>query len=430
MNKKRIIILIGKIIGVILLSLVLLLAGIYLYLNSKNLKELPKPMGNYTVGITHLEFTDLDRKEIFDKTKDSYREIPVTIFYPADSDEGKSSASYSTPEALKMMSKLTSGLWNKNMSKLKTHVYEDVKISNNKDNYPVIIFNHGYASYEMQNTVLCSDLASYGYIVISIGHPYESTAVKYTDGRIIEIPKSRIEKFMGKGAFSKEYNSFLMKLLRQSKKEVCTDVEAMEVAEYLFQENNEFLTNNLHIWVQDTIFIANQLENLNNGTINSIFKGKLNLSLGLGITGHSYGGATATQTCLSDDRFVAGINIDGGDYGDYLYKDIKTPFMILGSEIIDWASRSAYIYNSQDAYRVIVSGTEHWGFTDVVFSSKQAHIGSKIGKREMYEFREIVTKYNLMFFEKYLLKNDSVDLRDIKYKDIRFYEKKSKELDM
>ena len=45
---------------------------------------LPKPTGEYPVGITHLAFTDLARAEPFTEDPDDRREVTVTVWYPAD----------------------------------------------------------------------------------------------------------------------------------------------------------------------------------------------------------------------------------------------------------------------------------------------------------------------------------------------------------
>ncbi len=120
-----------------------------------NLKELPKPIGKYIVGITQLDFTDQSRKKVFPFEEDNaFRKIPVTIFYPAESNSNKDSAPYSSSELLEALSKMTFGLLPKNAAKVKTNCYENIPIAAGEDRYPVIIFNHGYGSYTMQSTVL------------------------------------------------------------------------------------------------------------------------------------------------------------------------------------------------------------------------------------------------------------------------------------
>ena len=388
-----------------------------------NIKELPKPVGKYIVGITQLDFTDKSRKKVFTFEEDNtFREIPVIIFYPAESNEDKDSAPYSSPEVLEVLSKMTFGLISKNVAKVKTNCYRNVPIASSKDKYPVILFNHGYGGYAMQNTILCSDLASLGYIVVSVGHPYESLGVKYLNGRVIKMHKSFQENLKFSN-FSKEYKKNIRKVIKESVKEYYSDSKAMQTAEYFFLKNKQDLNDNVKIWAADSTFIANKLEELNEGKIESIFKRKLKLNLGLGITGHSYGGATAAQTCLYDDRFVAGINMDGGTPGDFLYKDLKKPFMLLGSHVIKNISRTTYIYNTENTYMAILDRTAHLGYTDALFIARQANIVNKIGKREKYEFREIITNYHSIFFEKYLVGDREIELKDLKYDGVEFRQK-------
>ena len=389
-----------------------------------NSPELPKPVGKYLVGITQLDFTDRSRKKVFPFEEDNaFRKIPVTIFYPVENNGGKDSAPYSDPELLEALSMMTFGLVSKNIAKVKTNCYENVPIAVNEDKYPVIIFNHGYGGYTMQCTVLCSDLASSGYIVVSIGHPYESLGIKYLDGSVIKMPKI-IQKNVKNSSLLETYKH-LQKVLKASTKEYYSDSQAMQLSEQ-FLENYQELNKNVKIWVDDSIFIAEQLEALNEGEIESIFRNKLKLDLGIGITGHSYGGATAAQACLTDSRFVAGINIDGASCGDFLYKDLKKPFMLLGTHLIKNISRTTYIYNTEDTYMTILDNTQHLGYSDALFIFRQGNIINQIGKREKYEFREIVTNYHLKFFEKYLVGNQKIELKDLKYDGVEFRQKLGK----
>ena len=384
-----------------------------------NSKELPKPVGKYLVGITQLDFTDKSRKKVFIFEEDNtFREIPITIFYPAESNKGRDSAPYSSPELLEVLSKITFGLVSKNVAKvIKTNCYKDVPIASSKDKYPVIIFNHGYGGYTMQSTILCSDLASSGYIVVSVGHPHEASGVKYLDGKVIKMDKA-IQKNL-KSITSLEY---FRKMFAASTKEYYSDIKAMKISEYILK-NNDDLANNVKIWAADSCFIADQLKTLNEGKPESIFHNKLKLDLGIGITGHSYGGATAAQTCLNDRRFVAGINIDGATCGDFAYKDIQKPFMLLGTHLIKNISRTTYIYNTKDTYIVTLDDTQHLGYSDALFISRQANLLKQIGKREKYEFREIVTNYHLKFFEKYLVGDREIELKDLKYNGVEFRQK-------
>lgn len=237
-----------------------------------NLKELPKPVGEYTVGITEMNFKDLNRKGVFPVDKGAPREIPATIFYPAESDEGKANAPYAFPEAFEILKKMSFGLFSKTMLDVKTHCYPDVDVSKKMEKYPVILFNHGYSSFTTQSTVLCADLASSGYVVVSIGHPHESGAVRYLDGRVIKMDKTFLEK-LTKGTSG----TVRRKLMRIVKEKNLSDLEAMQTARLYYNVVPDSLMNNVQVWVDDSAFIADQMEIVNAGDIPSIFKGKLDL---------------------------------------------------------------------------------------------------------------------------------------------------------
>lgn len=65
----------------------------------------------------------------------------------------------------------------------------------------------------MQDTTLCSHLASVGFIVLSIGHPYESSAVKYLNGNIIKIHDDNYMHLKQ----TREYNKYLKSIYNSTK---------------------------------------------------------------------------------------------------------------------------------------------------------------------------------------------------------------------
>ncbi|MBK1810797.1 hypothetical protein JHL18_09125 [Clostridium sp. YIM B02505] len=379
-----------------------------------NLKEFPKPFGSFVVGVTQMDFLDEGRKGVFDFAKDELRKIPARIYYPADSNENKEHESYVTKEEAIAAKKGSLGLISIDSLNIKTHCFTDVKISSKQKNYPVIFFNHGYFSYSSQNTVLCSDLASCGYIVVSLGHPYESSAVRYKDGKVIEANKELFNEF--KKTMSKDNKEKFKNLL----KNVYSDAEVVSASE-AFYENFKGTTvwNNIKIWADDTRFVADELYKLNDGKIPSMFEGRLNLELGFGITGHSYGGCTAAQVCLEDERFKCGINLDAPTYGEYRDKDIKKPFMVLGSYLIENCSRTIYLNNSEDSYAFIINKTEHMDFTDYVFFAHQTRFLGLLGKSNMYLVRDVISNYHIDFFDKYLCCDDKVDLKKHKFTEVK-----------
>ncbi|WP_172199686.1 alpha/beta hydrolase family protein [Saccharibacillus qingshengii] len=385
----------------------------------RTLPTFPVPLGTYTVGLTEMSFLDLSRKGLFDFAPDEFREIPVLIFYPADSDHDRPPATYSFKEEAERFKKETKGLVSARNHLIRLSAYRDIPISTRQSEYPVLLFNHGYAGHLMQNTVLCSDLASRGYLVVSVGHPYESGTLRYPDGRKIPVNPS----------LSEDITQTLRSRMPQFKamqKKTFSDAEIGPAAADFYRNfKSTKVWEHVRIWADDNRFVADKLEQLNEGTLPSLFTGKLKLGSGIGAIGHSYGGCAASQACLDDARFVCGINLDAPTYGDYGDRDMGKPFMILGSELMEWLARPHFLANSGDAYLVIVEGTKHMDFTDLIFYAGHLKWLNLLGRRNPMQLREIISGYTLAFFDRYLQPNGSAGVEMPTFDKVRVRMKKT-----
>ena len=124
------------------------------------------PTGNNFVSIAKF-----DTDEIGDSSHK--RKVTVTLYYP--SKEWKKECPYKDAAFQKAMP-------NPDDNGVHSFCGLDVKLIETSEPLPVIICNHGLCGFEMESTVLCADLASNGFAVASIGHPYGSSVVTYTDG--------------------------------------------------------------------------------------------------------------------------------------------------------------------------------------------------------------------------------------------------------
>ncbi len=369
----------------------------------KNFKVLPKSIGEYKVGIVQKEFSYLGVDE-------DLREISVTIYYPTDSIDGLEKYPYIFKEMYDDYENY------KHISDVETHCYKGAILSEKEKDFPVIIYNHGYGSFEMTNTVLCSDLASRGFVVVCPSHPGESTGIKYLDGRVLKMFPKYLNAMMEK-AFMDSLSSLFEKIMTTDDNE---EAKLIEYSREFFKLQERFNLR-MNDWVRDTIETADFIDELNHGLQGDLFKGRLRLNIGIGLTGHSYGGSTAFQACAVDDRFVCGVNIDGGDFGDEFGIDVKKPFMILGNPMLIKMLKAAYQNNSNDSYLIGVLNSDHLGFTDSLFYDRENGAANRIGSRDPYEFRELITSYVLKFFEKYLLNKD-VDIKELKFDNVIYRE--------
>lgn len=138
---------------------------------------------------------------------------------------------------------------------------------------PVVLYSPGEGDVRELGTGLVSDLASRGYIVVTIDHTYEAAEVEFPGGRVEVSRQANTNDDAGKDAT---------------------------------------------VRVADTRFVLDELAMLNSGInpdaerlpLPAGLTGALDLSV-TGMFGHSLGGSTAANTMAADPRISAGINLDG-----------------------------------------------------------------------------------------------------------------------
>ncbi len=349
--------------------------------------DLPKPDGTYSVGTSVMAFTDKSRNGIF-SAAGTYRELAVQVWYPADAVEFKQAQNYISDSSvganLSAYLKLPNIL--SQLKLIKTNSIPDIGLSNKENKYPVILFSHGYGGFSGQNTIQMEELASYGYVVFSIAHTYEASSSVFPNGKIIPFNAEQ------KAVFFNEYYDV--------RNNFNGDITSNEFTKYDIK-NSIIAENSVHIWSDDTSFVADQIEKLNRGEDNSIFENKLDMS-NMGVFGHSFGGATAGQVCLKDSRFKAFINMDGTPYGDTAINKITQPFMILTEGAIKEHIASGYSPEQNNYLIVAINGAKHFDFTDFTVIMPGLKNSAILGNVDGIRQEKIINDYVLSFFNRYL----------------------------
>lgn len=365
--------------------------------------DLPSPKGKYHVGTQLFSFTDNSRKEIYTNSNIP-RMLPVQVWYPTDERfcRDKEPEYLMEKESCKNFERVLGiPFLFRHLVSVKTNSYKEVPISNQEDKYPVIVFSHGYTGLIGQNTVQMEALASNGYIVFSIAHTYEAADSRFPDGVSIPYSKEQISKL------DDDWDRY-------------SYLEESSNYEYYKQTLDEKGTvfESLNVWRDDTIFVANQIEKLNEGEILSPFKDKLDIN-NMGVFGHSFGGATAGQVCAADKRFKAGINMDGSPF--LIYNNLSQPFMLMTSLESKKSIIDGY-HPKQKLLIVAVNNAEHNDFTDMtILLSWLKSIGTDIlGKIDGEKQENIMNDYILSFFNQYLkgIKEPLIDNRIDKYPEV------------
>ena len=358
---------------------------------SKKVINTPLPTGEYAVGTFSYTVYN-DREEKMYNAIGSKRSIPVKVYYPVskDSVEGLPKARY--------MSKATISAIRKNFyvpinyekvesdGTNRSECYENAPFIEG-GRFPLILFNYGYSSFLEANTYLLIELASHGYVVASVGHPYEGMITELDDGTTLKLAK---------GLSSKVYSPFLPSTIALLKlqKAKGTNEELWERFDAMQNKYNRFMIDRIPEWELDTKAALKYLK--------ENYSGRIDFANGIGVTGHSFGGATAYALCEDEpETFTCGINIDGGLFGNHDGKVITTPFLQMNCEANKTAVTVAFVKNKNVAYHAVLRDMQHLGFSDL---KHVIPLKSQMGKLDPDTAHKTVCGIHLEFFDTYLKK--------------------------
>jgi dienelactone hydrolase len=329
--------------------------------------QLPTPTGRYPIGTLSWRLTDRSRPETFGAPGE-FRQVEVIAWYPA-TPRGGALAPYLREGVAEVrpFAKLfgAESAFDK-VESVHTHAELDAPPSAAPRRLPVLVFSHGYTGLPSSYTALLEDLASHGYAVLSVVHPYESTASTLADGRVVSMNG-------GDGKYHQEIQNVLGEWGAEdettAKVTRSTDGAAQErlLRGYLGTLPRTDIA--LRRWVDDTRLVLDRLQSLPANSVASRLAARLDMSR-VGVFGHSMGGVTAAQFCLEDRRCKAAMNLDGiPQYGPMIDRVMPKPFLMVYSARPgrDGASDPIYRKAARPYFRLDVRDTGHLEFTDMVF---------------------------------------------------------------
>ena len=356
--------------------------------------------GEYKVGTHCFSFTDEGRKEVLGGAEGD-RRITVRMYYPVteESTAGKKRSRIFSPSKMKALRK--SFLMPKLSPEENTADYYHVPPMSG-EKFPLIMFSHGYGSYVEANTFLCCFLAARGYIVASVGHAFEAIENTYADGTFDLLDKTLTKKM---------YTSCFGALIAQTKllkKKGLTREEAVREFDVFQRKYCPFMIGRLDEWVKDAEAAVCEVKKR--------YADYLDLSRGVGASGHSFGGDLAYYLCKYRDEFTCGINIDGALFGDYDDSLMETPFCQISCRENLNAETRPLIGTAAPAYLVTFDKMKHISFTDIKFMLNFPLFVGKISAEEVFEN---LSYCHLTFFDRYL-KGKAADPEQTDSKNVHY----------
>ncbi|WP_280473503.1 alpha/beta hydrolase family protein [Nocardia asiatica] len=351
---------------------------------------LPAMTGPHGVGNRRLFLTDTARTDPI--TGSGQRKVSVTAWYPTPSTGAvarylSNVDSYDETMALNLVNGLENAGCSKqfwtgaikcggffgnvdpnttmfgNIRARDTRAVKDAVVSTDLGALPVVVFSPGFGIPGNHASILAQELASHGYLVLTLSHTYESIVTEQSNGVVLQ----------NGGAVSNQWQKVLTARMG------------------------------------DVDFILDQLPTLPNG-----IGGQADLAK-IAAVGHSYGGYTALETAYHDSRVKAVVNLDGTagyDNTENHAQDngVQVPVMLLSGDINlgdnylvggEHASWATYRNTTHGPLHMLeVAGAKHYAFTDVgLLTVKTADLNGSINPARAMTLHSLFTR---AFLDQYI----------------------------
>lgn len=257
----------------------------------------------------------------------SKRELLVRFWYPAPAGRPCEPAPYTSPEVWADLSRLV-GI---SLPEVMTNSCLDAPISGRA--HPVVVFSHGYTGLFTDATFLLEDLASRGFVVASVAHTYESTAVEFPGGRLV---KSVLGSYLAPESLR-------------------LDSQAVSSA---------YSTR-----LEDLRFVLDELWRLK-ASRGSPLEGKLDVSH-MAVVGYSLEGDVAIASAAREARFRAAVALEPIPLGNPS-PEVSKPVLILTAGREQWSNEECRQWSNLRGLRLAIdlAGGDHSTPSDAVWLSK------------------------------------------------------------
>src|SRR3569833_3796815 len=166
----------------ILLTVAVLALGSAAPASASPALSLARPTGAQPVGSTSLYLKDPSRPDPWVATV-PYRELMVSLFYPADPAQGPRKQFMTEAEAQAVFDEAGStGIPAAVMTTVHTDAVVDARPAGHR--LPLVVLSPGFKRPRAELTSLAEDLASHGTAVVVVGRTYENVATTFPDGRV------------------------------------------------------------------------------------------------------------------------------------------------------------------------------------------------------------------------------------------------------
>ncbi|MGA4839818.1 alpha/beta hydrolase family protein [Streptomyces sp. G45] len=365
--------------------------------------ELPAPTGPHPVGTLSTRLVDRSRHDPW-VTSQPYRELMVSVWYPARKAGGARTAPYMAAGAAERWDAaaphgIPQGAvdW----AGMRSHARQGAPVDARGGRLPVLLYSAGAGDPRTWGTSLVEELASRGYVVVTVDHTYEAPGVQFPDGTV------RDDKPLRDALAGVDGDEALSRLLKKV----------------------------LEVRVADDRFVLDRLGDLPGGLSRVVDRGRV------GMVGQSAGGVAAAETMYEDRRVKAAVDLDGtlelnGEpNGTHLTPvaehGVDRPLLLMGRDGSDHTTEPSWgaFWSRTPGWKrdFTLRGSRHQTYTDLASVLPQAgrphdvvekNIGTVDPERAVAAQRAYVTA----FFDRWLRDRDGrlLDGPSARFPEVRY----------
>ena len=352
--------------------------------------KLRQPTGPHIVGATYFyyRYNPANNSET--------RTIPAVCFYPAESrGEGK-------------LKKYTNDKIVPGAGCIETNSYLNVPVAEGA--HPLLLFNHGFGIGHESNSVQCEELASHGYIILSLGHPGDGSYELETGEMHLYNGEERMAEFGEEAAASNDiFTAYPDWLLGKGK---TAGLEEHRAYYQTIIDRQGGMVLQSEPWLRDSraaldSFLAEA------GQPGALFYGHVDREK-IGAFGMSFGGSVALDLAQTFPEVRAAANLDGFYFSPNWDVPFTRPVLLMQHDGLGGLFLTYPFMNAAgDTYLATIKGTMHMNFMDytellaenesmtLVLNGQETEV-SMLGKIDPDRMEIIMNTLLLDFFNKYL----------------------------
>ena len=263
---------------------------------------------------------------------------------------------------------------------------------NGEGTYPLVVFSHGSFGVKASNLSLYNELASHGYVVVSIDHTYQAFFTTGEDGHTTLMDLGYMQEISAADAHSDKTQA------------------------------NAYFQKWMGIRMGDINFVIDHiLAETKNSSADRVYQ-RID-GAKIGVMGHSLGGSAALGIGRMRDDVSAVIalespfmyDIEGVKDGEFVFTDAKYPVPVLNvysdsswSHLAEWtqyAENNALLSNPDaNTFNVHIRGVRHLGLTDFALTSPilTRILDGQKSTTPADDVLKTINKISLQFFDQYL----------------------------